>query len=218
MQEERRRWIKSLAAICVTSATARLKPASAQGLVPLRTVRTPVLEIAYEEHGNRNGTPIILLHGFPYDVRSFDGVVGPLASAGHRVLVPWLRGYGPTSFLDAEQPRMAEQAALAQDLIDFADALEIDRFAVSGFDWGNRAACCAAVLHPDRFIAMASVGGYTVQDTVSPGGAMPARLAAMFWYMWFFNTDAGERALRANRHDIIRHLWTTWSPQWEYTR
>jgi pimeloyl-ACP methyl ester carboxylesterase len=176
-----------------------------------------VLEIGYEEHGEPDGTAIILLHGFPYDVRSFDGVVGPLGAAGHRVLVPYLRGYGPTRFRDPEHPRMAEQAALAQDLIDFADALGIDRFAVSGFDWGNRAACCAAVLHPERFLAMASIGGYTVQDTVTPGGAMPARLASMFWYMWFFNTDAGERALRANRHDIIRYLWDTWSPAWNYS-
>jgi pimeloyl-ACP methyl ester carboxylesterase len=218
MTATRREFLKSSATISLAaSAAGWISRATAQSAAALRTVSTPVLEIAYEEHGNPAGTPVILLHGFPYDIRSFDGVAGPLASAGHRVLIPWLRGYGPTRFLESDQPRMAEQAALAQDLIDFADALGIAQFAASGFDWGNRAACCAAALHPERFIAMASIGGYTVQNTVSPGEPMSARLASRFWYMWYFNTDAGERALRANRHDIIRYLWDTWSPAWEYS-
>jgi len=182
-----------------------------------RSVMTPVLDIGYEEHGPADGTAIILLHGFPYDVRSFDGVAGPLARAGHRVLVPYLRGYGRTRFRDPAAPRMAEQAAIAQDLIDFADALGIDRFAVAGFDWGNRAACCAAALEPERIIGQVSIGGYSVQNTVTPGGSMPARLASQFWYMWYFNTDAGARGLAADRHDIIRYLWDTWSPEWHYT-
>lgn len=182
-----------------------------------RSVATPVLEIGYEQHGPADATPIILLHGFPYDIRSFDGVPAPLVAAGHRVLVPYLRGYGTTRFRDPAVPRTAEQAALAQDLIDFADALGIERFAVAGFDWGNRAACCAAVLWPRRIIAQVSIGGYSVQNTVTPGGTMPARLASQFWYMWYFNTDAGARGLAANRHDIIRYLWDTWSPEWTYT-
>jgi pimeloyl-ACP methyl ester carboxylesterase len=180
-------------------------------------VQTPVLDIGYEEHGRADGTAILLLHGFPYDVRSFDGVVGPLAAAGHRVLVPYLRGYGSTRFRDPSAVRTAEQAALAQDAIDFADALGIARFALAGFDWGNRAACIVSVLHPERVIGQVSVGGYSVQNTVTPGGAMPARSAATFWYMWYFNTDAGARALAADRHDIIRYLWDTWSPAWQYT-
>jgi pimeloyl-ACP methyl ester carboxylesterase len=182
-----------------------------------RTVQTEVLDIAYEEHGSPGGTSIILLHGFPYDVRSFDGVVAPLVSAGHRVLVPWLRGYGPTRFRDASAPRMAEQAALAQDVIDFADALGIRRFALAGFDWGNRAACIVSILEPERVIGQVSIGGYSVQNTVTRGQGMPARQAAQFWYMWYFNTDQGAAALQANRHDIIRYLWDTWSPQWQYT-
>ena len=133
------------------------------------------------------------------------------------MLVPYLRGYGPTRFLDAAAPRMAEQAALAQDVIDFADALGVDRFATAGFDWGNRAACIVSVLWPERVIGQVSVGGYSIQNTVSPGGTMPAALASQFWYMWYFNTDAGARALEANRHDIIRYLWDTWSPEWNYT-
>ena len=117
-----------------------------------RMVKTDALDIGYEEHGNPAGTAIILLHGFPYDVRSFDGVVAPLVAAGHRVLVPWLRGYGPTRFRDSTAPRMAEQAALGQDVVDFADALKVERFALAGWDWGNRAACIASILVPERVI------------------------------------------------------------------
>ena len=182
-----------------------------------RTVQTDALDIAYEEHGAATGTAIILLHGFPYDVRSFDGVVAPLVAAGHRVLVPWLRGYGPTRFRDASAPRMAEQAALAQDVIDFADGLRIERFALAGFDWGNRAACIVSIVAPERVIGQVSIGGYSVQNTLARGQPMQARQAAQFWYMWYFNTEQGAAALQANRHDLIRYLWDTWSPEWKYT-
>lgn len=176
-----------------------------------------MLDIGYEDHGAPDGTPVVLLHGFPYDIRSFDGVVAPLVAAGHRVLLPYLRGYGPTRFADPSQPRMAEQAALAQDLLDFADALGLSRFAVAGFDWGNRAACIAAILWPERILCQVSIGGYSVQNTTEPGGPMPARLAAGFWYMWYFNTAQGAAALEADRHGIIRYLWDTWSPAWRYS-
>src|ERR1019366_9104396 len=115
---------------------------------------TPALRIAYEESGDSQGSPIILLHGFPDDVRAWDDVIPPLARAGHRVLVPYLRGYGPTRFRAAATPRMAEQAAIGQDLIDFADALKLPRFAVSGFDWGGRAAAITAALFADRVRAV----------------------------------------------------------------
>jgi pimeloyl-ACP methyl ester carboxylesterase len=112
---------------------------------------------------------------------------------------------------------MAEQAALAQDVIDFADALALDRFALAGFDWGNRAACIVSIVAPERVIGQVSIGGYSVQNTVARGQPMGARQAAQFWYMWYFNTEQGAAALQANRHDLIRYLWDTWSPQWQYT-
>jgi pimeloyl-ACP methyl ester carboxylesterase len=205
----------SLAA-AAAGATTRATAQPAAG-ASLRSVQTPVLDIGYEEHGPANGTALILLHGFPYDIRSFDGCVAPLAAAGRRVLVPYLRGYGSTRFRDPAARRTAEQAALAQDVIDFADALNIERFAMAGFDWGNRAACIVSALHPERVIGFVSIGGYSIQNTIAPGGSMPARSAATFWYMWYFNTDAGARALAENRHDIIRYLWETWSPEWTYT-
>lgn len=219
MPPTRRQFLRSTGAASLATALAAAASRSLAQTTSSnpRTVQTDVLDIGYEEHGNPRGTAIILLHGFPYDVRSFDGVVAPLVAGGHRVLVPWLRGYGPTRFRDSSAPRMAEQAALAQDVIDFADALGLERFALAGFDWGNRAACIVSILAPERVIGQVSIGGYSVQNTVTRGQPMSARQAAQFWYMWYFNTEQGAAALQANRHDIIRYLWETWSPQWQYT-
>ena len=179
-------------------------------------VDTEVLRIGYEAHGPESAYPVILLHGFPYDVRSFDGVIPPLTAAGYRVLLPYLRGYGPTRFRDPAAPRMAQQSALAQDLLDFADALGLESFAVAGFDWGNRAANIAAILWPERVSAIVAIGGYSVQNTLVPGGPAPALLESRLWYQWYFNTERGVRGLRENRHDVIRLLWDTWSPDWAY--
>jgi pimeloyl-ACP methyl ester carboxylesterase len=219
MLPTRREFLTSTAAGVATALAVAASRATAQtaSSAQPRTVRTEFLDIGYEEHGDPAGTAMILLHGFPYDVRSFDGVVAPLVAAGHRVLVPWLRGYGPTRFRDSSAPRTAEQAALGQDVIDFADALKIERFALAGFDWGNRAACIASILVPERVIGQVSIGGYSVQNTVARGQPMQARQAAQFWYMWYLNTEQGAAALRANRHDYIRYLWDTWSPEWTYT-
>ena len=184
----------------------------------LRSAVTGVLEIGYEESGDPAGFPIVLLHGFPYDVRAWDGVVPPLAAAGYRVLAPYLRGYGATRFRDPDAPRMAEQAAIAQDVVDFADALGLERMALAGFDWGNRAACITSILRPERVRAQVAIGGYSVQDTVSPSAPSPSAAAeARLWYQWYFNTERGRAGLEANRHAIIRYLWETWSPTWEYT-
>lgn len=180
-------------------------------------VLTPVLNIGYGDYGNTSGFPIILLHGFPYDVRSWDRVVPLLAEAGYRVLVPHLRGYGSTSFRDPGAPRMAEQAAIGQDVVDFAEALGIPQFALAGYDWGNRAACITAILHPDMVKGLVAIGGYAVQDTVHREEPASALREARLWYQWYFNTDQGRVGLEVNRRDIIRHLWETWSPGWKYT-
>ena len=122
------------------------------------TVHTPTLEIGYEAHGDATGFPVVLLHGFPDDVHAWDAVMPPLVAAGYRVLVPYLRGYGPTRFLDAAAPRMAQQAAIAQDLLDFMDALGLDRVGLAGYDWGGRAACITAILAPERVQALVTIG------------------------------------------------------------
>lgn len=183
----------------------------------MKTIRTSVLEIGYEESGDPQGFPVILLHGFPDDAHAFDDVAPPLAKAGNRVLVPYIRGYGPTRFLDGSAPRMAEQAAIAQDLIDFADALRIERFVVSGFDWGNRAANIAAVLHPERIRAGAFVHGYSIQNTIAPPQASAPEAARNIWYQWFFNTESGRVTLQANRKALCKFLWQTWSPTWHFS-
>jgi pimeloyl-ACP methyl ester carboxylesterase len=181
-----------------------------------RTVRTPTLEIAYEAQEESQGFPIILLHGFPDDVRAWDGVAAPLAATGHRVLVPYLRGYGPTRFLDPAAPRMAQQAAIAQDLLDFIDALALPRVALAGYDWGGRAACIASVLVPERVRALVTIGGYNVQNTVAPSPPAPAVEERAYWYQWYFNTERGRAGLERNRREICRLLWQEWSPSWRF--
>ena len=183
----------------------------------VRFVQTPMLNIGYEEHGDASGFPIILLHGFPYDIRSFDGVIAPLVEAGHRVIVPYLRGYGPTSFLDPDAPRLAEQAAIGQDVVDLAAALGINRMALAGFDWGLRAGCITSILHPEMVAGFVAMGGYSVQNTVQKEQPAPAFREARMWYQWYFNTEQGRVGLEENRRDIIRHLWETWAPTWDYT-
>lgn len=202
----------------MTAALASPATASAQSPSPaVRTARTTVLDIAYEETGDARGFPVILLHGFPDDVRAYDEVVGPLAKEGYRAIVPYLRGYGPTRFRDASAPRMAEQAAIGQDVIDLADALKIQRFAVAGYDWGGRAAAIAAAVHPDRVRAAVLIGGYTIQDVFgTPQPATPERERAL-WYQYYFNTERGRVGLERNRRAICRFLWETWSPTWHFT-
>jgi len=195
-----------------TMARAAQSPSPA-----IRMAQTPALDIGYEETGDARGLPVILLHGFPDDVRAYDEVIGPLAKKGFRTIVPYLRGYGPTRFRDAKAPRMAEQAAIGQDVIDLADALKIQRFAVAGYDWGGRAAGIAAALHPDRVRATVLIGGYTIQDVfATPPPATPERERAL-WYQYYFNTERGRVGLERNRRNVCRFLWETWSPTWKFT-
>jgi pimeloyl-ACP methyl ester carboxylesterase len=220
MRHSRRSFLKlGVAAGTLTSGLVERREVWAQARTPpsARAVETPVLNIGFEESGAAQGFPIILLHGFPDDVRAWDEVAAPLASKGYRVIVPYLRGYGPTRFRDPSAPRMAEQAALGQDLIDLADAVGLSRFAVAGYDWGGRAACIAAALHPERVRAAVLIGGYTIQDTLTPPQpAAPERERAL-WYQWYFNTERGRAGLERNRRGICRLLWETWSPTWHFT-
>jgi pimeloyl-ACP methyl ester carboxylesterase len=180
------------------------------------TVRTRDLEIAYEAFGPETGSPIILLHGFPDDAHAYDTVAPPLAADGYRVLAPYLRGYGPTRFLDASTPRWAQQAAIGQDLLDFMDALGLRSAALAGYDWGGRAACIAAIVAPERVRALVTIGGYNVQNP--PAASRPAAPAfeRTYWYQWYFNTERGRAGLEQHRHELCKLLWRDWAPTWRF--
>ena len=180
------------------------------------TVRTPMLEIGYAAYGDAAGFPIVLLHGFPDDIHAWDTVAPPLAAAGYRVLVPYLRGYGTTRFLSATEPRMAQQAAIAQDLRDFMDALGLERAALAGYDWGGRAACITAILAPERVRALVTIGGYNVQNALASPRPAAAVEERSHWYQWYFNTERGRVGLEQHRHGICRLLWEEWSPTWHF--
>ena len=182
----------------------------------VRQVRTPALEIAYEESGPAEGPAAVLLHGFPDDVRAYDGVAPRLAAAGWRVLVPYLRGYGPTRFLDPRTPRSGQQAALGQDLLDFLDALGLERAALAGYDWGGRAACVVSALWPERVTALVSIGGYNIQNIARSGEPAPPDREYRLWYQWYFHTERGKAGLAANRRPLCRLLWELWSPNWRF--
>ena len=223
MQQSRRALLESALALGVFASGRRVlagraqQPGAPANAARVRTIDTSVLRIGFEDSGSPQGFPIVLLHGFPDDVRAWDGVVPPLVSGGYRVLVPYVRGHGATRIRDANAPRMAEQAAIGQDLIDFADALQLQRFAVAGYDWGNRAACIAAAMHPDRVRGAVLIGGYTIQDTIgAPQPLAPERERAL-WYQWYFNTERGRLGLAANRRPLCRLLWELWSPTWRFT-
>jgi pimeloyl-ACP methyl ester carboxylesterase len=183
----------------------------------IKTIRTPTLEIAYEDHGPSAGQTVILLHGFPYDPRGYDGLAPSLAAKGYRVLVPYLRGYGPTRFLSERTLRSGQQAALAQDLLDFMDALGIEKAAMAGYDWGGRAACIVAALRPERVTALVTGDGYNIQNIPASVAPASAEIEHRFWYQYYFHSPRGERGLRENRAGISRLLWTLWSPTWTFS-
>ena len=179
-------------------------------------VRTPVLDVAYEHSGPAQGLPVVLLHGYPYDVRAFDDVVPVLNDAGLRTIVPYLRGYGGTRFLSPDTPRSGEQAALGQDLLELLDALNITQAGLAGFDWGSRAACVVAALWPQRVRGLVSCTAYQIQDIANSGKPADPEQERRFWYQYYFQTERGRNGLAANRAELGRLLWKLWSPTWPF--
>jgi pimeloyl-ACP methyl ester carboxylesterase len=182
----------------------------------MKTVRTPVLEIAYLESGSTEGPPVILLHGWPSDVHDYDRVAPLLATAGYRVLVPWLRGFGSTRFLNPATPRSGQQAALGADARDFMDALSIPQTILVGYDWGGRAACVVSALWPERVAGLVAITGYGIQNVTAAARPASAEQEFRYWYQWYFHTDRGRAGLTANRSDLTRLLWRLWSPNWVF--
>lgn len=180
------------------------------------TVRTATLEVAYEQRGPSDGDVVVLLHGFPYDPRCYDAIAPELGAEGFRVIVPYLRGYGPTRFLSQATMRSGQQAALGQDLLDLLDALSIWRAALVGYDWGGRAACIVAALWPERVRCLVTGDGYNVHDIASFAIPEAPEAEHRNWYQFYFHSPRGRDGLAANRRELTLLLWRLWSPTWPF--
>jgi pimeloyl-ACP methyl ester carboxylesterase len=192
------------------------RASSSRLLEPLRHADAGVLDVAYYEEGPADGPVVMLLHGFPYDIHSYVDVAPRLAAQGCRIIVPYLRGYGPTRFHDPATPRSGEQAAIAADLMALMDALSVKRAVFAGYDWGGRAACVAAALFPDRCIGLVSVNGYLIQDIARAMVPVRPEREVPLWYQYYFQLERGRAGLTANRRGIARILWQQWSPNWHF--
>lgn len=182
----------------------------------LKTAKTDILEIAYCQSGPEDGWPVVLSHGFPYDVHAYAEVAPVLAAAGARVIVPYLRGFGPTRFLSKQTMRSGQQAALGADVIGLMDALGLETAILAGFDWGGLASCVASALWPERVAGLVSYAGYDIIDVERQRHAFSPSLEQAMWYQHLFQSERGRECLRENRHELCRILWSQWSPNWSF--
>ena len=182
----------------------------------IKSVDTATLRIAYVEYGPAQGWPVILSHGFPYDVHAFDEVAPILADAGARVVAPYTRGFGPTRFVSDAVVRSGQQAARGRDIIELAEALGLQRPILGGFDWGGNASCVAAAMWPERIGALVSYAGYDIIQVSEQRHAARPSLERVCWYQHLFQTERGRECLAQHRHDLCRLLWTEWSPGWQF--
>ena len=185
-------------------------------LQPLRSIRAGVLDVAYFESGPEGGTPVFLMHGFPYDIHAYAEVAPLLASSGCRVLVPYLRGFGATRFLSHATPRSGEQAALGADLLALLDALKLPRAILAGYDWGGRAACVVAALWPERCAGLVSFNSYNIQNIAKAMTPDTPDNEHSLWYQYYFHSERGQAGLAADRRAFCRLLWKLWSPTWQF--
>jgi pimeloyl-ACP methyl ester carboxylesterase len=182
----------------------------------LKQINAGVLKIGYAEAGSANGHAVLLLHGWPYDIHSYVDVAPLLASAGYRVIIPYLRGYGTTRFLSTETARNGQQAVVAVDIVALMDALKIDRATIGGFDWGGRTANIIAVLWPERCKAMVSVSGYLIGSQKANEAPLPPKAELAWWYQYYFATERGRAGYDLYRHDFNKLIWQLASPKWNF--
>lgn len=175
-----------------------------------------VLNIAYHQAGPADGPPVLLMHGFPYDIHAYAEVVPILAAQGCRVVVPYLRGFGPTRFLSDDTPRSGEQAALGADLLALLDALAIPSAVLAGYDWGGRAACVVAALWPERCAGLLSFNSYNLQNIARAMVPDTPENERSLWYQYYFHSERGRAGLAQDRRALCRLLWQTWSPTWRF--
>lgn len=181
----------------------------------IRRIETSTLSIAYEERGAADGATAVLLHGFPYSPRAYDAVADVLAARGLRVIVPYLRGFGPTQFRDSKAMRSGEQAALGMDLVELLTALKLERPVVAGYDWGGRAACVVSAIRPDLVGGLVTGGGYNLFGPAATAPLTP-EVEHVLWYQYYLHTERGRAMLETNRHGFCRLLWKLWSPRWAF--
>jgi len=199
-----------------TIAATPLSSSPAAGFTSIKQIDAGVLNIGYAELGPANGKPVILLHGWPYDIHSFADVAPLLAAAGHRVIVPHLRGHGSTRFLSADAVRNAQQSAVAQDIIALMDALRIPSAIIAGFDWGARTGCILAALWPERCQALVSVSGYLMTNLATAKKPLPPKAEFDWWYQYYLTTERGVAGYTQYRREFAELIWKTASPKWNF--
>jgi pimeloyl-ACP methyl ester carboxylesterase len=199
-----------------SSLLTPVKPGQYQPLGPIKQIDAGPLNIGYIDEGPAGGSVVILLHGWPYDIHSYAGVVPLLTAKGYRVIVPYLRGYGTTRFLDANAVRNGQQSAFATDTIALMDALAIKKAIVGGFDWGARGADIMAALWPDRVKALVSVSGYLIVNLIANKQPLPPKAELGWWYQYYFATERGRLGYDRNRHDFNKLIWKIASPKWDF--
>lgn len=183
---------------------------------PIKQINAGVLNVGYAEAGPADGSPVILLHGWPYDIYSFVDVAPLLAAKGYRVIIPYLRGFGSTNFLSSETFRNGQQSALALDDIALMDALKINKAIIGGFDWGARTADVVAALWPERCKGLVSVSGYLIVNLKANTQPLPPKVELGWWYQYYFATERGEAGYDKYRHDFAKLIWAIASPNWPF--
>src|SRR5215470_16079554 len=220
IDQNRRRMLVAAALAVATTRISIVRaadtPAAASAFGPLKQVNAGLLNVGYVEMGPAGGKPVFLLHGWPYDIHSFVEVAPILAGAGYRVIVPFVRGYGTTSFLSPSTFRNGEPAAVAVDLVDQMDTLKIDKAILAGFDWGARSANIVAALWPERCKAMVSVSGYLIGSQESGKIPLPPKNELEWWYQFYFATERGRLGYDKYRHDFAKLIWQLASPKWRF--
>jgi len=234
IDNDRRRFLRNAVATIAAAQLAAMETAAAQtsktkaadapattrgahtSLGAIKQIDAGVLNIGYAEQGPAGGPPVILLHGWPYDIHSFVDVAPLLAAAGYRVLVPYVRGYGATRFLSSQTFRNGQPSALAIDTTAFMDALKIDRAILAGFDWGARTGDIISVLWPERCKALVSVSGYLIGSQASGKTPLPPKAELEWWYQYYFATERGREGYAKYRRDFAKLIWQLASPKWNF--
>jgi pimeloyl-ACP methyl ester carboxylesterase len=216
---DRRRFLRNAAMSFAATELAMIGFADARthtSFASLKQINAGVLTIGYAEAGPAGGPAVILLHGWPYDIHSYVDVAPLLASAGYRVIVPYLRGYGPTRFLSSETFRNGQQSVVALDIINLLDALKVKKAIIGGFDWGSRTAAIMAALWPERCKALVAVSGYLITNVKAQQQPLPPKAELGWWYQYYFSTERGRLGYSENRNDFNKLIWKIVSPKWGF--